>query len=383
MIGETDLKPLKASVLFESLKSIADPRIERHKRHSLIDILVIALCASVCGAEGWEDIEEFGKSKFEWFARFLELENGIPSHDTFRRVFIRLSAQAVKESYLQWISAAVKISAGQLVNIDGKKLRGSRNTAAGKEALSIVSAWAGEQSLVLGQVKCAEKSNEIRAIPELLKVLELSGAIVTIDAMGCQKTIVSEIASKSADYVISLKGNQGNLHTAVREYLDCIERGGLPEVSFDYCSTLEKGHGRIERRRCWATEEIGWLAEREEWKNLTSIIMLESEREVTGSGKNTIERRYFISSLKANAAEALRAVRGHWAIENELHWCLDIAFREDECRVRDTNAAENLATVRHLALNLLKQEKTSKRSIKGKRLKAGWDEDYLHKVLNF
>jgi len=376
------LKQLTATTLFDSLSVIRDPRIDRHKRHSLIDILVIALCASICGAEGWEDIEEFGESKHEWFATFLELANGIPSHDTFRRVFLLLDAEEVKVSYLEWIRGAVSLSKGQLVNIDGKKLRGSKNPAGGREALTIVSAWASEQSVVLGQVKCAEKSNEITAIPELLKLLDLAGCIVTIDAMGCQKAIVAEIAESQADYVISLKGNQGTLHREVKEYLDWGERIGFSEIAVDYAETLEKGHGRIERRRCWVSEEINWLSESADWKKLKSVVMVESEREIINGAKTT-ERRYFISSLEANAANALRAVRGHWAIENELHWCLDIGFREDECRTRSGHAAENLSTVRHLGLNLLKQERTSKRSIKGKRLKAGWDEEYLLKVLNF
>lgn len=376
------MKQLKATTLFDSLSVIKDPRIDRHKRHSLIDILVIALCASICGAEGWEDIEEFGKSKREWFATFLELANGIPSHDTFRRVFLLLDAEALKGSYLEWIRSAVSLSNGQLVNIDGKKLRGSKSPVNGKEALTIVSAWAAEQSIVLGQVKCEEKSNEITAIPELLKILDLACCIVTIDAMGCQKEIVRDIAAQKADYVISLKGNQGTLHREVKDYLDWAERREFSEIEFDYAQTLENGHGRIEARRCWVTEEIGWLEQKAEWTNLKSVIMVESEREIIGGAK-TVERRYFISSLAASAGQALRAVRGHWAIENELHWCLDIGFREDECRSRTGNAAENLATVRHLGLNLLKQEKNSKRSIKGKRLKAGWDENYLLKVLNF
>lgn len=376
------MKLLKIRVLFESLEEIVDPRIERHKQHRLIDILVIAICAMICSAQGWEDIEEFGLAKQEWFETFLELPNGIPSHDTFRRVFILVDSEQLKTSFLNWISGTVSLSQGQLVNIDGKKLRGSRNQAAGKGALNIVSAWSAENSVDLGQVKCEEKSNEITAIPELLQMLELSGATVTIDAMGCQKEIVKQIAEKSAEYVISLKGNQGTLHREIKDYLDYAERVKFVDIAHDYCQTVEKDHGRIETRRCWVSEEIDWLEQRPEWKNLRSVVMVESRREVIGGG-TSVERRYFISSLKANAQEALRAVRGHWAIENQLHWCLDISFREDECRVREENAAENLAIIRHLGLNLLKQEKSSKRSIKGKRLKAGWDDSYLLRVLQF
>lgn len=318
----------------------------------------------------------------EWFAGFLELKNGIPSHDTFRRVFCLLDNVWLKEVFVEWISSAVSLSKGVLVNIDGKNLGGSKEPVNGKKSLNVVSAWVSEQSVVLGQVKCEEKSNEITAIPELLKILDLEGCIVSIDAIGCQTEIVKQITEKRADYVISLKGNQGTLHQEVRDYLDWAERIGFTEISYDYCETIEKDHGRIEERRCWVTEEIHWLEQGRsaEWKNLKSLIMVQAVREVIGKGK-TIERRYFISSLEANAEQALRCVRGHWAIENQLHWCLDIGFREDECRVREEKSAENLATLRHIGLNLLKQEKSCKLGIKSKRKKAGWDENYLLKVL--
>ncbi len=374
------MSKLKAEALFESLAKVADPRREHQKFHSLFDILVISICATLCGAEHWTEMEEFGAAKREWLARFLELENGIPSHDTFRRVFSLLDNIKLKEVFVEWISSAVSLSRGTLVNIDGKNLSGSQEAQKGKKALNVVSAWAASQSVVLGQVRCADKSNEIRAIPELLQILDLEGCIVTIDAIGCQKEIVRQIREKRADYVISLKGNQGLLHEAVKDYLDWAERIGFKQIIFDYCQTLEKDHGRIERRRCWVTEEIAWLEQKDEWQNLKSVIMVEAEREVLGKEK-TVERRYFISSLAANAEEALRCVRGHWAIENQLHWCLDIGFREDECRVREAKSAENLATLRHIGLNLLKQETGCKLGIKSKRKKAGWDESYLLKVL--
>jgi len=376
------LKQLKAQTLFERVGEIKDPRVERTKLHCLKDILVIAVCGTICGADNWEEIAEFGESKREWFATFLELENGIASHDTFRRVFILLDNIELKTLFVDWISAAVELNKGTLVNIDGKSLCGSKEPIKGQTALNVVSAWASEQAVVLGQVRCEEKSNEITAIPELLKILNLEGCIVTIDAMGCQTEIVEEIIERGADYVISLKGNQGNLHTEIKDYLDWAERIGFKEISYDYCETLEKDHGRIEERRCWVTEEIGWLEQKEEWKNLKSVVLVEAIREVIGKEK-TVERRYFISSLEANAEQSLRAVRGHWAIENELHWCLDIGFREDDCRVREAKSAENLATLRHIGINLLKQEKSCKRGIEGKRKKAGWDESYLLKVLQF
>lgn len=374
---------LKAETLFDRVSEIKDPRIERTKLHSLRDILVIAVCGTICGANNWEEIADFGESKREWLATFLELENGIPSHDTFRRVFILLDNVELKTLFVDWISSVVELSKGTLISIDGKNLCGSKEPVKGKKALNVVSAWASEQSMVLGQVRCEEKSNEITAIPELLKILNLANCIVTIDAMGCQTEIVKQIVGQGADYVISLKGNQGNLHQDIKDYLDWAERIKFKDIKYDYVATeLEKDHGRIEQRRCWVTEEIDWLENREEWQNLKSIIMVEAEREVIG-GKKTVERRYFISSLEANAELALKCVRGHWAIENHLHWCLDIGFREDNCRVREAKSAENLAILRHIGINLLKQEKSCKRGIEGKRKKAGWDESYLLKVLQF
>ncbi len=374
------MNKLKAEILFESLSKVDDPRREHQKFHSLFDILVISICAVICGAEHWTEMEEFGKAKREWFASFLELENGIPSHDTFQRVFILLDNIELKEVFIEWVGAAVSLSKGALVNIDGKNLCGSKDPGKGKKALNVVSAWASEVSVVLGQVKCEEKSNEITAIPELLKILNLEGCIITIDAIGCQRETVKQIAEKEADYVISLKGNQGNLHADIKDYLDWAERIGFKDIKYEYCSTLEKDHGRIEERRCWVTEEIDWLEQKGEWENLQSVIMVEAIREVIGQAK-TVERRYFISSLGANAGQALRCVRGHWAIENELHWCLDIGFQEDACRVREAKSAENLATIRHIGLNLIKQERSCKLGIKSKRKKAGWDESYLLKVL--
>lgn len=377
------MKQLKSRTLFERVGEIKDPRVERTKLHSLKDILVIAVCGTICGANNWEDIAEFGRSKREWFASFLELENGIPSHDTFRRVFILLDNSELKRLFVDWISSIGELSKGTIVNIDGKNLRGSKEAVKGKNALNVVSAWASEQSVVLGQVSCQEKSNEITAIPELLKILNLAGCIVTIDAMGCQTEIVKQIIDQGGDYVISLKDNQGNLYQDIKDYLDWAERIKFKDIEYDYYETgWEKDHGRIEQRRCWVSEEIDWLEAKEDWANLKTVVMVEAEREVIG-GKKTLERRYFISSLEADAELAIKCVRGHWSIENQLHWCLDIGFREDDSRVREATSAENLATLRHIGINLLKQEKSCKRGIEGKRKKAGWDESYLLKVLQF
>jgi predicted transposase YbfD/YdcC len=366
--------------LFDSLSQIPDPRLDRTKRHQLTDILVIAVCATICGAETWEEIEEFGRAKQNWFNKFLALPNGIPSHDTFRRVFLRLNPKKFQEAFLTWVRAVAQQAAGEVVAIDGKQSRGARS-ADGKEGLRMVSAWACEQRLVLGQLKTEEKSNEITAIPALLELLELQGCIVTVDAMGCQREVAAQIISQEADYVLSLKGNQGLLHEEVEEYFAWAERTNFKELEYDYCATLEKDHGRIEARRCWVTEDTDWLTGKAEWAGLRSIIMVEAEREVLGRAA-TKERRYFISSLPADAKQALRAVRSHWQVENSLHWVLDVAFREDECRTRTGHAPENLATLRHMAVNLLKQERSCKLGIKSKRLKAGWDESYMLKVLN-
>ena len=281
------MSKLKAETLFESLRKVDDPRREHQKFHSLFDILVISICATICAAEHWTEIQEFGEAKQEWLATFLELENGIPSHDTFRRVFILLDNTELKEVFVEWVSAAVSLSRGTLVNFDGKNLSGSKEPQKGKRALNVVSAWVSEQSVVLGQVKCEEKSNEITAIPELLKILDLEDCIVTIDAIGCQKEIVTQIVEKRADYVISLKGNQENLYKGIKDYLDWAQRQGFRDISYDYCQTLEKDHGRIEERRCWMTEEIDWLEPKEAWKNLKSVILVEAIREVIGEQKQS------------------------------------------------------------------------------------------------
>jgi predicted transposase YbfD/YdcC len=289
-----------------------------------------------------------------------------------------------QRSFLSWVEELASLVKAELVSIDGKHVRGTRSAQdkrAGREGLRMVSAWASEQRLVLGQVKTAEKSNEITAIPELLRMLEIAGCIVTIDAMGCQKEIAAQIVEQEADYVLSLKGNQGTLHKDVADYFEWAEKIKFKGIDHSLTETIEKDHGRIEGRRCWVTEDVDWLLQKEAWVGLKSIVMVESVREVIGQAATT-ERRYFISSLAADAQEALRCVRGHWAIENSLHWVLDVSFREDACRIREKNAAENMAILRHLVLNLLRQEKSCKRGIKTKRLKAGWDESYMLKVLN-
>jgi len=366
--------------LLEHFADLTDPRVERTKLHQLLDILVMAMCATICGAEGWEDFAEFGKAKREWFETFLELPNGIPSPDTFRRVLQRLDPHEFEACFLRWVQSVNKIASGQIVALDGKQLRGSRDAAASLSAIHMVSAWACENRLVLGQIKVDDKSNEITALPELLRALALTGCIVTIDAMGCQTKIAQQIIDGEADYVLALKGNQGLLHEDVANYFSWAERTGFQEIAYTFAETLEKDHGRIEHRRCWATGDVAWLEQQAQWRGLQSIVMVEADREVIGKGR-TVERRYFISSLPAEAKPLLAAVRGHWGIENSLHWCLDVAMREDASRIRRDHAPENVAILRHIALNLLKQEKSCKLGIKRKQLKAGWEHDYLLKVL--
>jgi len=365
--------------LIEAFQGIKDPRIERHKRHALQDILFIAICSFICGADKWTEVVEFGLAKEKWFKQFLSLPNGIPSHDTFGRVFSLLCPSEFQTCFLAWVQSISEVTQGEIIAIDGKTLRRSHDRSNKTAAIHMVSAWACKNGLVLGQLKTEEKSNEITAIPKLLKMLELNECIVTIDAMGCQKEIAQAIQDQGADYILALKGNQGSLHDDVTLYLnEAINKGELNQA-FDFHETIDAGHGRIEIRRYWLCNNVDWLDQHSQWRGLKSIGLAESERHI--GDEKTIERRYFISSLEHNAQQFGEAVRKHWGIENSLHWVLDITFREDESRVRKDFAPENMAMLRHIALNLLKQETTLKRGMKTKRLKSGWDESYLLKVL--
>ena len=361
---------------------LTDPRIDRTKLHKLIDILVIAICAVIAGADNWEDVEEFGKARIEWFQTFLEVPNGIPSHDTFTRVFARLDPEQFQACFLRWMSAVSEVIGGQVIAIDGKVLRRSHDKGIGQAAIDMVSAWASANRLVLGQVKVDEKSNEITAIPQLLEALEVAGCIVTIDAMGCQTDIAEKIIERGAEYVLALKENQGNLYEDVERLFADLEDSQYKAYAFDYEKTVNKDHGRIEIRECWTIsdrEVLRHLRGFANWKNLTTVSRIRSQRWI--GAEKSCEDRYHIASI-AGATRILWAVRSHWGIENELHWTLDLAFDEDRCRVRKDHGPENFALLRHMALNLLKQEKTCKRGIKGKRLLAGWKQDYLLKVLS-
>jgi predicted transposase YbfD/YdcC len=366
--------------IIEHFSSLTDPRILLKTRHRLIDIIVVTLCAVLAGADEWTEIAEFGRLKEQWFRTFLELPYGIPSHDTFGRVFSMIRPEEFEKCFLDWVRAAFHNIAPQVIAIDGKTLRHSYDRSSNKAAIHMVSAWATENRLVLGQVKTEEKSNEITAIPELLRVLALKGCIVTIDAMGCQREIVKQIVEQEADYVISLKGNQGTLHKEVELLFQNAKDNGFKDLSHETYETTDGDHGRIEIRRFTTTAEVDWFEDKSKWEKLTSFGMVESERQI--GDKTTRETRYYISSLPGDARFFAEASRGHWGIENGLHWSLDIAFREDESRIRIGHAATNLGIIRHFALNLIKQDKTRKLGVKASRKRAGWDESYLHRLLS-
>jgi predicted transposase YbfD/YdcC len=371
----------RGSTITEHFATLTDPRVDRTKEHQLLDILTIALCAIISGADEWVAMEQYGKAKREWFDTFLTLPSGIPSHDTFGRVFAALDPDQFQRCFLAWVQEAITLTDGAVIACDGKMVRRSHDRGMGKAAIHMVSAWASANRLVLGQIAVNEKSNEITALPALLNLLMLKGCIVTIDAMGCQTAIARTIIDQEADYVLALKENQETTyHDVVHLFVDA-EATGFADYNHDVAETVDGGHGRVEIRRYWTISDPTTLAHVDpdgEWAGLRGIGMVAAERRE--KGKVTRERRDYLTSL-TNAATFGRAVRSDWGIENGLHWVLDIAFREDESRARQGASAENLVVLRHIALNLLKQERTAKVGIKNKRLKAAWDERYLLKVL--
>ena len=367
--------------LLEAFEELADPRA-RACAYQLEELLLAAICAVISGAESWTSVVEWSEMKLDWLRQHLPFSNGIASHDTFGRVFSLLDAEQFEAGFVRWISSQCPSLAGHHIAIDGKCVRGSHD---GKQsAIHLVSAWSSTAGLTLGQVKTADKSNEITAIPELLNTLDIKGSVITIDAMGCQHDIASRIIAREADYVLGVKDNQAGLAEALRLWFDAADSGKLDCPFWEDIQT-EKDHGRIETRRCLVTNDVAWLREQDQhWSALQSLVMIESSREIigrNGTGQPSVERRYYISSLPAKAAVLSNTVRAHWGIENSMHWVLDVAFREDDCRIRNGDAAQNFAILRRIALNLLKNDKVTKLGVASKRLKAGWNVNYLSKLL--
>jgi len=368
--------------LLRFFRDLPDPR-GCNKLHALTDLLVIAICAVICGADGWVQVEQFAKAKKKFFQSFLALPHGIPSHDTLGRVFARLSPDAFEACFVAWTRSLSQTAAGEkLVSIDGKAIRHSFAHAWDKSGMAhLVSAFVSGNRMVFGQLAVEDKSNEITAIPKLLELLDVRGATVTIDAMGCQKNIARKIVDGQGDYYLAAKENQPQLHQRVKRLLDEAILEHFAGMKHDFFEQTDSGHGRIETRRVWVTPEVKWLGElRHQWPGLHLLVAVEAVRQI--NGKSSTERRYYIArDKKATAQQAAQAIRGHWGIENQLHWSLDMSFDEDASRIRKGHAAENFSRLRRIALNLLQRETSRKVGIKTKRLIAGWDHDYLLSLL--
>lgn len=359
--------------LHDYFEHFPDYRVNRNKKHLLSDIIILSILAVLCGAESWDSIEAFGKTKQRFLQSFLKLPNGIPSHDTINRVFSSLRPALFEKMFAQWVSGLKNESiTKEVISIDGKSIRGSKDSFHERSPIHMVSAWASENELVLGQLKVDDKSNEITAIPLLLDMLEIEGSIVTIDAMGTQQDIADKIIGGGADYILSVKGNQQELYDQIRGRFE-------KQTPEDSDRTVEKGHGRIETRRCDVITDLRFIDSRTDWKNMRSIVRIVSTREI--QGRRSEESRYYISSLEEEASHFNSYIRQHWGVENKLHWSLDMVFNEDRQRKRSKNAATNFSYIRKIGLNLLKKD-TSKGSLVTKRLKAGWDNKFLLKLLN-
>lgn len=371
---------------FESLEEcfgdMPDPRVVGRCEHALIEIILVAVCAVLCGAENWSEVEEFGESKEAWLKQYLELPAGIPSHDTFARVFRLVDGQAFQERFLGWVEETFSIPRGQVIAVDGKTARGSRDSYRGQEAIHLVSAFAHTSGVLLGQRKVDSKSNEITAVPELLKTLFIKDCIVTVDALNCQKDIAQTIIERGADYVFTLKANHPQLHQDVVDWFEWAQARAFRDVEHTFCETVNKGHGRLEIRRCYALADpqaFQALAHYDGWAGLQSIAVVYRERRLPD--RTQTETAYFLSSLPADAERILDASRAHWAVENTFHWSLDMTFAEDASRVRLDNAPENFAILRHVAFNLLQRD-PSKGSLKRKRFRAALDDSFLTALLS-
>jgi len=385
--------PIQVENLQAYFESLPDPRKPRGKRHELIDILVISLLAMICGADNAEEIQDFGDSNEAWLRGFLNLPHGIPTQDTYLRVLSALEPGAFQERFRKWVASLMRPAAHGHIAVDGKTLRGSYDKDSGTKAIHMVSAWLSGAGLVLGQVKTNEKSNEITAIPELLSLLDLNDTVVTIDAMGCQRAIARQIHEQGGFYVLAVKENQPTLYEDIVGFFEDADRQSraldeVPAPVVDEDSNTDAGHGRIEQRTCRVSEELSWVQGAGDWEGLTAVARIESQREQLSSGKSSSEFRYYILSVPDCSAERLNSIiRNHWGIENSLHWVLDVTFAEDSSRVRIGHAAENLSTIRKVALNLLKarpqEHKKKKVSIRRKRKRCAWDHDYLLRTLSF
>lgn len=367
------------ATLLEHFDALEDPRWDRHKLHKFNDLLFIAICSAICGADGWTDMEEFAIAKEEWLRQYLELPHGPPSDDTFRRVLSRIDPEAFEACFAAWIASVTEHFVGEQIALDGKVLRGSTDPETGQSPLCMVSAWASRNRLILAQEQVDEKSNEITAIPLLLARLELSGCLVSIDAIGTQRTIVAQIQDQGGDYVLALKSNHPTLYNDVRTFFDEAEATNFQGIEHDYIEHTDGGHGRIEVRRCWAVGDVSWLRDQDRWAGLRSLVCVEARRLV--GEKASLERRYYLTSLAPEAARLLAAVRTHWGIENQVHWVLDVSFGEDRSRIHKDHGAANMSVLRRLTLNLIRQEQTVKSSMKAKRKRAGWSNRYLETVL--
>ena len=366
--------------LIEHLSELDDPRCPGKVEHRLIDILVIAVCAVIACAESWEDVALYGRSKLDWLRQFLALPNGIPSHDTFRRVFMLIDPNAFEACFTAWVKGITTRGEQEVVAIDGKTVRRSFDRGREQSPLHLVSAWASEQGLVLGQRRVDDKSNEITAIPELLDVLSLEHTLVTLDAMGCQKAVAQRILERQADYLLVLKANHGNAYEAVQSHFDshCFEHDADLRPVVD---AFDDSHGRLVRRRVFVSPDAAMLPALADWPGLRTVLAVESIRGLKGSGKVEADIRYFLSSSSAEAPVLAQAIRRHWSIENNLHWVLDVTFREDDSRIRDPSAVRNFALLRKIALNLVGQDRSTKASLRAKRKRAAWDNNYMRQLL--
>lgn len=370
-----------SATFLNHFEQIQDPRINRCKRHDLLDILLLSISAVLSGAQGWEDIEDFGHLKLDWLRQYRPFKYGIPKHDTIARVICRLKADEIENAFRKWISSLIQKTGTDVISIDGKTARRSFQTKERSTALHAVSAWSCQHQLVLGQAAVDEKSNEITAIPELLNLLDIENSIITLDAMGCQKAIAKQIIQKKADYILALKGNHSGMQAELEAWWHKLNREGLTDENYQTHTHVDSGHGRIETRTCeQMLIDIKWLGKEYRWNGLKSIIKITSEVIEKSTGKQTKETRWYISSLELDATQALNAVRNHWQVES-MHWMLDMTFREDECRIRKGNGALAFNIMRKIALNLFKQDNTKSASIARKKKMAGLDDEYRSSLL--